>query len=91
MNINSIKFEKIEKMYKNNKKEVFGNKKQQQINKDVLEISDLGKYLNKVNFREEKMRLDKINDIKKRIENGTYKVDSNDLAKKIVEKMKGGI
>lgn len=91
MNINSIKFEKIEKIYKNNKKEVFGNKKQQQINKDVLEISDLGKYLNKVNFREEKMRLDKINDIKKRIENGTYKVDSNDLAKKIVEKMKGGI
>ena len=89
MNINSIKFGKIESIYTNNKQELWQNKKPK--NQDILEISDLGKYLNKVNSGEEKMNLEKINDIKKRIENGTYRIDSNDLAKKIIENMKGGI
>ena len=89
MNINSIKFEKIESIYKNNKQELLQNQKPK--NQDILEISDLGKYLNKVNSGEEKMNLEKINDIKKRIEKGTYRIDSNDLAKKIIENMKGGI
>ncbi len=89
MNINSIKFEKIESIYTNNKQELLQNQKPK--NQDILEISDLGKYLNKVNSGEEKMNLEKINDIKKRIENGTYRIDSNDLAKKIIENMKGGI
>lgn len=89
MNINSIRFEKIESIYKNNKQELWQNQKPK--NQDILEISDLGKYLNKVNSGEEKMNLEKINDIKKRIENGTYRIDSNDLAKKIIENMKGGI
>lgn len=89
MNINSIRFEKIESIYTNNKQELWQNQKPK--NQDILEISDLGKYLNKVNSGEEKMNLEKINDIKKRIENGTYRIDSNDLAKKIIENMKGGI
>lgn len=89
MNINSIKFEKIESIYTNNKQELLQNQKPK--NQDILEISDLGKYLNKVNSGKEKMNLEKINDIKKRIENGTYRIDSNDLAKKIIENMKGGI
>ncbi len=89
MNINSIKFEKIESIYTNNKQELWQNQKTK--NQDILEISDLGRYLNKVNSGEEKMNLEKINDIKKRIENGTYRIDSNDLAKKIIENMKGGI
>lgn len=89
MNINSIKFGKIESIYTNNKQELWQNQKPK--NQDILEISDLGKYLNKVNSGEEKMNLEKINDIKKRIENGTYRVNSNDLAKKIIENMKGGI
>ncbi len=89
MNINSIKFGKIESIYTNNKQELWQNQKPK--NQDILEISDLGKYLNKVNSGEEKMNLEKINDIKKRIENGIYIVNSNDLAKKIIESMKGGI
>ncbi len=89
MNINSIRFEKIESIYTSNKQELWQNQKPK--NQDILEISDLGKYLNKVNSGEEKMNLEKINDIKKRIENGTYRIDSNDLAKKIIENMKGGI
>ena len=62
MNINSIKFEKIESIYTNNKQELLQNQKPK--NQDILEISDLGKYLNKVNSGEEKMNLEKINDIK---------------------------
>ncbi len=89
MNINSIRFEKIESIYTSNKQELWQNQKTK--SRDILEISDLGKYLNKVNSGEEKMNLEKINDIKKRIENGTYRIDSNDLAKKIIENMKGGI
>lgn len=89
MNINSIKFGKIESIYTSNKQELWQNQKPK--SQDILEISDLGKYLNKVNSGEEKMKLEKINDIKKRIENGTYRVNSNDLAKKIIESMKGGI
>lgn len=89
MNINSIRFEKIESIYTSNKQELWQNQKTK--SRDILEISDLGKYLNKVNSGEEKMKLEKINDIKKRIDNGTYRVDSNDLAKKIIESMKGGI
>lgn len=89
MNINSIRFEKIESIYTSNKQELWQNQKTK--SRDILEISDLGKYLNKVNSGEEKMNLEKINDIKKRIDNGTYRVDSNDLAKKIIESMKGGI
>jgi len=36
-------------------------------------------------------RIKKINDIKRRIENNTYRIDSNELAKKIIEKTKGEI
>ena len=89
MNINSIRFEKIESIYTSNKQELWQNQKTK--SRDILEISDLGKYLNKVNSGEEKMNLEKINDIKKRIDNGTYRVDSSDLAKKVIESMKGGI
>ena len=89
MNIASIKFKEIEKVYTNNKKQVAETPKSE--NKDTLEISDLGRYLNKVSSSEENMNMDKINDIKKRIENGTYRIDSQELAKKIIENMKGGI
>ena len=55
------------------------------------EISDLGKYLNKINSSDDMDRIEKINDIKRRIENNTYRIDSNELAKKIIEKTKGEI
>ena len=54
---------------------------------DTLEISELGKYLSKVNSKEETMDMEKINKLKKQIESGTYKVNSRELAKKIVEKL----
>lgn len=56
-------------------------------NADTLEISELGKYLSKVNSKEESIDMEKINRLKKQIESGTYKVNSRDLAKKIIEKL----
>lgn len=56
-------------------------------NADTLEISELGKYLSKVNSKEESIDMEKINRLKKQIQSGTYKVNSRDLAKKIIEKL----
>ena len=90
MNIASVKFKGIESnIYTRTKQQI-----QQTVkinNKDTVEISDLGKYLNKINSSEDKDRLEKINEIKRRIENNTYKIDSNELAKKIIERTKGEI
>ncbi|MBQ8997509.1 MAG: flagellar biosynthesis anti-sigma factor FlgM [Clostridium sp.] len=90
MNIASVKFKGIESnIYTRTKKQIQSNLN---INrKDTIEISDLGKYLNKINSSDDMDRIEKINDIKRRIENNTYRIDSNELAKKIIEKTKGEI
>ena len=76
---NSIyKIDKVDKIENNNQ-----NKK----NTDSVQISEFGKYLSKLNSKEEKMDMEKINRLKQQIEDGTYKVDSRLLAKKIVEKL----
>lgn len=92
MKINSVKFNNIDNIYKAQKSEAQKTKNNNK--SDSIQISDLGKYLNKVNTNktnssEEDVNMDKVNDIKKRIENGTYFVDSKALAKKIIEKMEG--
>ncbi|EQK43641.1 flagellar biosynthesis anti-sigma factor FlgM [[Clostridium] bifermentans ATCC 638] len=63
------------------------NESKNKNNTDSIQISDLGKYLSKVNSKEEPMDMEKINRLKNEIESGTYKVDSRILAKKIVEKL----
>lgn len=86
MNITSVNFRGIENMYKNNKVQA------KPVNNkivDSVEISELGKQLNKLNTNKEDVNIDKINEIKTKIENGTYKVNSKDLAKKIIESMRG--
>ena len=90
MNIASVKFKGIESnIYTRTKQQIQQNSN---INKkDTIEISDLGKYLNKINSSDDMDRLEKINEIKRRIENNTYKIDSNELAKKIIERTKGEI
>ena len=85
MNVTTVNFRSIENIYKTNKIEA-----KPVINKktDVIEISELGKYLNKVNTNKEEINMDKVSELKQKIENGTYKVDSKDLAKKIIEHMR---
>ena len=89
MNIASVKFKGIENLYTRNKQEVKQTLKVN--NRDTVEISDLGMYLNKINSSEDKDRLEKINEIKRKIENNTYRIDSNELAKKIIKRTKGEI
>ena len=89
MNIASVKFKGIENIYTRSKQEIKQTVKSN--NKDTIEISDLGMYLNKVNSSEDKDRLEKIAEIKSKIENNTYRIDSNELAKKIIERTKGEI
>ncbi|MPM77916.1 hypothetical protein SDC9_124925 [bioreactor metagenome] len=94
MNINKVNFGNVNNVYKIKKQDTKQETSQQSVSKntkDTVEISDLGKYLNKVNTSKEEINMDKVNDIKRRIENGTYKVDSKDLAKKIIQHMKGDI
>ena len=90
MNIASVKFKGIESnIYTRTKQQIQQTTKVN--NKDTVEISDLGKYLNKINSSEDKDRLERINEIKRKIKNNTYKIDSNELAKKIIERTKGEI
>ena len=89
MNIASVKFKGIENIYTRSKQEIKQTLKVN--NRDTIEISDLGMYLNKVNSSEDKDRLEKIAEIKSKIENNTYRIDSNELAKKIIERTKGEI
>ena len=90
MNIASVKFKGIESnIYTRTKQQIQQTTKVS--SKDTVEISDLGKYLNKINSSEDKDRFEKINEIKRKIENNTYKIDSNELAKKIIERTKGEI
>lgn len=87
MDIGAVKFKNIENIYKSNKvqaKNVTPSKKV-----DTVEISELGKYLNKVNTNKEEINIDKVNEIKKQIDNGTYKIDSRELAKKIIGSKRG--
>lgn len=78
MNIGSEKFNNIDNSDETNKQK-FNDKSK-----------DLDTCLNNTDKNEENDRLQRINDIKKRIENNTYKIDSTDLAKKIIEHSKGG-
>ncbi|CEN21699.1 flagellar biosynthesis anti-sigma factor FlgM [Paraclostridium sordellii] len=73
-------------IYKMEKVKDHNNYKNQN-NSDRLEISELGKYLSKVNSKEDVMDMEKVNRLKKQIESGTYKIDSRALAKKIIEKL----
>ena len=57
--------------------------------KDKVEKSDTAKYLNKMVSDNENIDIDKIDEIRNRIKKGTYSVDSKDLAKKMIEVIKG--
>ena len=64
MNIASVKCKGIENIYTRSKQEIKQTLKVN--NRDTVEISDLGMYLNKINSSEDKDRLEKINEIKKK-------------------------
>lgn len=57
--------------------------------KDKVEISDDAKYLSKINSDNENIDLDKVNEIKKKIKEGTYDISSRNIAKKMLKGIKG--
>lgn len=87
MNITPIRYKSIENIYKTNKIQEKIEVKTK--NMDTVEISELGKYLSKVDSSKDSVDIEKVNEIKRKIETGTYKIDSKDLAKKIIENMRG--
>lgn len=88
MKIDSIRTNNMINVYKQQKRYENVNATKKEM-KDKVEISDAAKHLNKIKNDNENVNLDKINEIKNRINNGTYNVDSKKLAKKIIEIIKG--
>lgn len=57
-------------------------------NKDKIEISSLGKVLNEYSTTYSEIdREKKVSEIKEKIENGTYKISSRELTKKLLKYM----
>lgn len=56
--------------------------------KDSIEISEAGKSLSQMKINNESFDEQKVNDIKSRIQNGTYQIDSRQLAQKIISGLK---
>lgn len=87
---------KINSINTNNMISAYGKQKQhiktETINKgfkDKVEISEEAKYLSKINSDNENINVDKINEIKKKIQEGTYNVSSRNIAQKIMNVIKG--
>jgi len=57
--------------------------------KDKVEISDIGRKLSKIDSLNKEDREKLVIEIKDKVQNGTYKVDSKLLAKKIIGHIKG--
>ncbi|MFR1708026.1 MAG: flagellar biosynthesis anti-sigma factor FlgM [Clostridium sp.] len=77
--------------YKANNTKVEDKNMSKKVVKDTCELSPLGKSLNKLSLEESMGMSDKeIAKIKNKVSNGTYNVDSQILAKAMMEFMKGG-
>ncbi|MGL5313648.1 MAG: flagellar biosynthesis anti-sigma factor FlgM [Peptostreptococcaceae bacterium] len=87
MNIKSINSKYIENPYQKNVNKIktrISNK----IN-DKVEISQEAKYLSEINTSKGEFNTEKIEELKRQIGSGTYSIDSKDLARKIIDYMKG--
>ncbi|APM39306.1 flagellar biosynthesis anti-sigma factor FlgM [Clostridium kluyveri] len=88
MKVNGISLNKILNIYEKSKKEYETTRVSGQ--KDSIEISSLGKSLSSYVKGDETINSkEKVENIKKAVENGTYNVDKKLVAAKIIEAMKG--
>ncbi|ENK1242732.1 flagellar biosynthesis anti-sigma factor FlgM [Clostridium botulinum] len=90
MKINGVGVTNSINAYNANKKVI--EKEEVKSLKDKIEISNVGKKLTTYSlddkFLNEKERVERINNIKDKIEKGTYKVDSKLIAKKMLNNIK---
>lgn len=87
MKINSTNLNGLYKSYKSQSYESNTIKNSNNY-EDKIILSDTGKYISKINEKYEEINTEKINEIKEKIKSGTYNLNSGDIAKKIIEKMK---
>ena len=88
MKINSINTNNMINAYSKQKQYV----KTETVNKsfkDKVEISEDAKYLSNINSDNENINIDKVNEIKKKIKEGTYSINSKNIAQKIIDVIKG--
>lgn len=87
MKINLMTVKSIENMYKKQNENSYRQNKIDQ-KSDKLEISKEAKYLSKISSSNDEIEMNKIYEIKNKINSRNYSVDSKDIAKKILEKIK---
>lgn len=90
MKVNSVQTNNVINAYGKQKQYAKCEAQSKQI-KDKATISNDAKYLNKINSDTENMDMNKVNEIKRKIESGTYSINSKDIVKKMVEASKGEI
>lgn len=88
MKINSIMAKNMINAYSKQKQYVKADIGNKQL-KDKVEISEDAKYLSKINNDNENINLDKVNEIKQKIKEGTYKVDAGGIAKRMLKNIRG--
>lgn len=88
MKINSTTLKAIENSYKVQSSNTYSKNKIEKTS-DRVELSQTSKYLSKIILCDEKIDTKKVNEIKSKIELGTYNVDSKSIAMKIIGSIKG--
>lgn len=88
MKINSIQTNNVINAYGRQKQYAKGESESKQV-KDKVTISEDAKYLSKITSDTDNIDLKKITEIKKKLESGTYSINSREIAKKMVESLKG--
>lgn len=88
MKINSIQASNMVNSYTKQKQFAKTEVANRQL-KDKVELSEDAKYLSKINGNDENVDIDKVNDIKRRLKEGTYDINSGQIAKKILSSIKG--
>ena len=88
MKINSINTNNIINAYSKQKQYVKADTVNK-VFKDKVEISENAKYLSKINSDNENINIDKVNEIKRKIQEGSYNINSIDIAQKIINAIKG--
>lgn len=88
MKVNSIMANNMINAYGKQKQYVKTDTGNKQL-KDKLEISEDAKHLSKINNDNENINVDKVNEIKQRIKEGTYNVDTRSIAKGMLNNIRG--
>ncbi len=87
MNIKPIAIKSLNDIH--DKKQYKNEEKNKKIVADKLEISQEAKYLNKITSNKNEIDIKKVEEIKNRLNLGTYKINSKEIAKKMIENVKG--